>query len=87
MRADVDGPDAVLVVSDTGEGIPRASLDSVFDRFYRADPARESRGRAGAGLGLAIARGIVRAHGGEITVASEPGSGAAFTVRLPRDPA
>lgn len=87
VRADVDGPDAVLVVSDTGEGIPRASLDSVFDRFYRADPARESRGRAGAGLGLAIARGIVRAHGGEITVASEPGSGAAFTVRLPRDPA
>lgn len=86
VRADVDGPDAVLVVSDTGEGIPRESLGSVFDRFYRADPARESRGRAGAGLGLAIARGIVRAHGGEITVASEPGSGAMFTVRLPRDP-
>lgn len=86
VRVDVDGPDAVLVVSDTGEGIPRESLGSVFDRFYRADPARETRGRAGAGLGLAIARGIVRAHGGEITVVSEPGSGAEFTVRLPRDP-
>jgi signal transduction histidine kinase len=77
--------DAVMAVADTGEGIRPEAIASVFDRFYRADAARERDDRQGAGLGLAIARGIARAHGGDITVWSEPGRGAVFTVRLPRD--
>jgi signal transduction histidine kinase len=80
-----EGGDAVMAVADTGEGIRPEAIASVFDRFYRADAARERDDRQGAGLGLAIARGIARAHGGEITVRSEPGRGAVFTVRLPRD--
>lgn len=80
------GGDAVMSVADTGEGIPGDAIGSVFDRFYRADAARARDDRRGAGLGLAIARGIVRAHGGDITVRSTPGEGSVFTVRLPRDP-
>lgn len=85
VHARVEGADAVLEVADTGEGIPQDALPSVFDRFYRVDPSREAGERTGAGLGLAIARGMVRAHGGEITVQSTPGEGTCFTVRLPRD--
>ena len=76
-----EGNDAVLVVRDDGVGITPADLPHVFERFYRATTAR---GRSGAGLGLAIADGIVRAHGGRIEVASAPGQGSTFTVRLPR---
>jgi signal transduction histidine kinase len=73
-----------LTVADTGEGIPAEHLPHIFDRFYRADPAR-SRDRGGAGLGLAIARAIVEAHGGAIEAASAgaPGQGTTFTIRLP----
>jgi signal transduction histidine kinase len=85
VDAHVQGADAVMSVSDTGEGIPADAIDSVFDRFYRADASRERSDQQGAGLGLAIARGIVRAHGGDITVRSQPGRGSVFTVRLPRD--
>ena len=85
VAAHVQGGDAVMSVSDTGEGIAPDAIDSVFDRFYRADAARERVDQQGAGLGLAIARGIVRAHGGDISVRSEPGRGTVFTVRLPRD--
>lgn len=77
--------DAVeVVVSDTGEGIAGEHLAYVFDRFFRADTARD-RDHGGSGLGLAICRAMVHAHGGTITVASDgPGTGATFTVRLPR---
>jgi signal transduction histidine kinase len=75
------GRSIVLEVRDTGEGIPAEDLPRVFDRFYRGDPARTR--EAGAGLGLALARGIVEAHGGNIRVASVPGDGSCFTVTLP----
>jgi heavy metal sensor kinase len=75
-----EGAAAVLTVRDTGPGISAAEQVRIFERFYRADPARE---RGGTGLGLPLARSIVRVHGGVITVESTPGQGACFRVRLP----
>jgi signal transduction histidine kinase len=69
-------------VTDTGPGIPAAEQSKIFDRFVRADSAR-TRATGGAGLGLAIAKWITEAHGGRISVESEPGKGAKFVVRLP----
>ena len=75
-----------LVVSDTGVGIAPGDLPHIFDRFWRADPARSRTGeRAGTGLGLAITKWIAEAHGGSITVHSRPGRGTIFTVHLPRN--
>lgn len=71
-------------VADTGEGIDPADLPRVFERFYRGEKSR-SRDRGGAGLGLAIARGIVEAHGGRIWVDSTRGQGSTFCLSLPRD--
>jgi heavy metal sensor kinase len=74
----------VLSVRDTGVGISPGDLPHVFDRFWRADQARSRTGqRPGAGLGLAISKWIVEAHGGTITVQSRPGRGTTFTVTLP----
>ncbi|MEL3945311.1 MULTISPECIES: sensor histidine kinase [Streptomyces] len=76
-------PDAVVVrVADSGPGIPAADQERVFDRFYRVDKAR-TRDRGGSGLGLAVARSLIRAHDGTIDVTSAPGS-TVFTLRLPR---
>ena len=69
-------------VSDTGEGIRTEDLPHVFESFYRGEKSR-SRSTGGAGLGLAISRGIVQAHGGEIKVQSEAGHGSRFTFTLP----
>jgi signal transduction histidine kinase len=69
-------------ISDTGPGIPPEALPHIFDRFYRADPAR-SRAVEGTGLGLAVVRNIVRAHNGSVVASSEPGKGATFTIDLP----
>lgn len=85
VEAGVDGdaPDCVYVsVRDTGGGVPEADLDRIFEVAFQADRARTPGG--GAGLGLAIAKGFVEAHDGELTVCNENG-GARFTLRLPRE--
>ncbi len=70
---------AAITVADAGPGIAPEHRDRIFERFYRAEAARST---PGAGLGLAIAKDIVERHGGTISVISEPGTGAAFTIRL-----
>lgn len=80
VDARVEGSDLQFVVRDTGLGISAAHLPHVFERHWRV-PATQKKG--GLGLGLAIARGIVVAHGGRIWVESEPGQGSAFYVSLP----
>ena len=75
--------DAVLIrVRDRGCGIDKEHLPRLFERFYRVDKAR-SRRQGGTGLGLAIVKHIVQAHGGTVTVDSEPGAGTLFTIKLP----
>jgi heavy metal sensor kinase len=73
---------AQVDIADTGEGIEAESLPHIFERFYRADPAH-SRAVEGTGLGLAVVRSIVRAHGGDIAVKSTVGSGTTVSVTLP----
>ncbi|MCX7839730.1 MAG: HAMP domain-containing histidine kinase [Anaerolineae bacterium] len=70
-----------IIVQDTGPGIPADVLPHVFERFYRGDPARHA---GGAGLGLAIAKELIEAQGGTISVQSTVGQGSAFTITLPR---
>ena len=74
------GGSARLTVRDTGPGIPADEIPRVFDRLYRGDLSRAQRG---LGLGLSLVRAIVQAHGGHVTVESQPGDGATFTVSLP----
>ena len=73
---------AVVEVEDAGTGIDAADLPHIFDRFYRADAAR-ARATGGRGIGLAIAKAAVEAHGGTIEVSSRLGEGSRFTVKLP----
>jgi two-component system sensor histidine kinase BaeS len=74
-----------LAVCDTGEGIAADDLPHVFDRFFRGDKSR-ARGGGGAGLGLAIAKSLVEAMGGAISVESTVGAGTTFRVSLPAAP-
>ena len=70
-----------MTVADTGAGISPEDLPHIFDRFYRADKSRQE-GEGESGLGLAIAKSLVAAHGGAIRVVSTPGSGTTFTILL-----
>ena len=82
MRVGRSGEQVTIQVADTGSGIAPEDLPHVFDRFYRGDKSRSRRG-GGAGLGLAITRQLVTAHGGQIEVASAAGLGTTFTITLP----
>ena len=87
VSARQDGHHVEIAIADNGEGIAAEHIERIFERFYRVDPAR-SRASGGTGIGLAIARAIVQAHGGTVTASSNGAEhGATFTVRLPtRDP-
>lgn len=79
-----DNETAILIIRDTGEGIPAHDIEHIFERFYRADRSRD-RTSGGAGLGLAIGKAIIEGHNGEISVQSSTQlpSGTAFTIQLP----
>jgi two-component system OmpR family sensor kinase len=81
-----EGASVTVEVRDHGPGLPEGPPELLFERFWRAEGGRE-RGKAGAGLGLAIVNGLVKAHGGHISAQDAEGGGALFIVRLPRDTA
>jgi signal transduction histidine kinase len=81
VRVRTDPEEVRVVVEDTGEGIEPEAATRIFDRFWRADRARASGN--GAGLGLAIARGLVEAHGGRIWAESRPEGGTRVSFTLP----
>jgi signal transduction histidine kinase len=82
LVAEVHGKQVAIAVADDGVGIEPEVIPRLFDRFYRADEARAM--PKGTGLGLAIAKEIIEAHGGTITIESEPGRGATFRFDLPK---
>ncbi len=75
---------ATVKVIDTGMGIPEKDLSLIFERFYRTDKSR-NRKSGGAGIGLAIVRSIVTAHGGMVTAESVQEKGSCFTVSIPKE--
>jgi signal transduction histidine kinase len=79
LRAEPAAGGASIIVSDTGTGIPEENLSQLFDRYWQA----KQQHRAGAGLGLYIARGIIAAHNSHISVDSQPGVGTTFRFTLP----
>jgi signal transduction histidine kinase len=80
VRARVEDGHAAVVVADTGTGIPADELPLIWDRLYRADASRATRG---LGLGLSLVKAIVTAHGGHVHAVSAPGQGSVFTITLP----
>ena len=80
------GGEAVITIADHGPGLPEDQLEAVFEPFVRGEASR-SRATGGVGLGLAIARSIARAQGGDVTLANRPGGGLLATLRLPLGPA
>ena len=83
MRAEMKTDSVVLSVRDTGTGITAEHLPFVFDRFYKADPARAGDRLAGSGLGLSIVKAIVERHGGSVSAFSDPGVATVFAIHLP----
>lgn len=83
LSANLEGRWVQVSISDTGEGISPDDLPHIFERFYRGEKSR-SRATGGAGLGLAIARGIIEAHDGKIEVQSKHGEGTVFTISIPK---
>ncbi|MFI7124558.1 sensor histidine kinase [Nonomuraea sp. NPDC050153] len=83
VRVGVEGDQAVVEVADEGPGFPPEVAERVFERFYRADPARSA---GGSGLGLSIAATLVEAHGGIVMAEGSPGKGALFRIILPTNP-
>lgn len=81
LSLESSGGKAKITVADNGVGIDKKHLSRLFERFYRVDKAR-SREKGGTGLGLAIVKHIAQLHGGEVTVASSPGAGCAFTITV-----
>jgi two-component system, OmpR family, sensor kinase len=82
LRARPEGGDVVVVVENSGAGIPGEHLPHVFDRFYRVDSARDARS-GGSGLGLSIVRAVVEQHGGTVAASNSALGGARFELRLP----
>jgi signal transduction histidine kinase len=80
VQVQTEGPDALLIVSDNGPGIPPDELPKIWDRLFRGDRSRTERG---LGLGLSLVKAIVEAHGGRVEASSAVGQGSRFTVRLP----
>ena len=85
VRTFADGRRAMVEVEDTGIGIPKGEQDRLFQRFFRSSTATDQ-AIPGTGLGLVISKAIAEAHGGTITVRSEPGEGTCFRVELPLEP-
>lgn len=81
MRAEENGKDVLVSVSDTGPGIAPELVDFLFDRFAQGEDVD----RGAAGLGLSIVKGVATAHGGDVSVVSTPGQGSVFTMRIPKD--
>jgi len=83
VSTETDGPDVTITIADTGDGIAAVHLPHIFERFYRADTARD-RAHGGSGIGLTIARALITAHGGTLSATSDgPGTGARFTITRP----
>jgi two-component system, OmpR family, sensor kinase len=74
---------AIVDIVDDGPGLAPADVERIFERFYRTDASRARYGNGGSGLGLSIAKAIVDAHDGTISVTSAPGKGCRFEIRLP----
>jgi two-component system, OmpR family, sensor histidine kinase KdpD len=84
ISARVDGDNMLISVADRGPGIPEVDLERVFDKFYRVMPTQSRTARpVGSGLGLAVSRGLVEAHGGRIWAENQKGGGAVFRFTLP----
>ena len=77
-----DGSDSLVTIADNGPGLSAEDQARIFERFYRVDSSRQRNSKDGSGLGLSIVDAVMRAHGGDVTVASELGKGAAFTLRF-----
>jgi two-component system OmpR family sensor kinase len=77
-----EGVDSFVTIADNGPGLSAEDQARIFERFYRVDASRQRNSKDGSGLGLSIVDAVMRAHGGDVTVASELGKGAAFTLHF-----